>query len=39
MRFLNFSSRRVGGIRFIKIGRLTICFSISSSYRPMRSNT
>jgi hypothetical protein len=34
--FLNLSTRKVGGIRFLKIGRLTLSFSISRSYRPLK---
>ncbi|CCF19147.1 protein of unknown function [Pseudorhizobium banfieldiae] len=35
IRFLNVSTMRVGGIRFLKIGRLTFSFCVSSSYRPV----
>jgi hypothetical protein len=31
----NVSTRRVGGIRFVKIGRFTFSFCISRSYRPL----
>lgn len=30
----NFSTRRVGGLRFVKIGRLTFMFCVSRDYRP-----
>lgn len=30
----NISTRRVGGLRFVKIGRLTFSFCISRQYRP-----
>jgi hypothetical protein len=33
-RFLNIGTRRVGGLRFIKVGRLTVSYSVSRSYRP-----
>jgi len=32
---INADYRRVGGIRFVKIGRLTFSFCISRSYRPI----
>lgn len=32
----NFSTRKVGGLRFIKIGRLTISFSVARTYKPMK---
>lgn len=31
----NFSMRRVGGIRFLKLGRLNLSFSVSRTYRPI----
>lgn len=31
----NFSTKRVGGLRFVKLGRLTFCFSVSREYRPL----
>lgn len=33
----NISTRRVGGIRFLKIGRLTFAFSVSRVYRPLNA--
>lgn len=33
--FWNVSTRKVGGLRFIKLGRLTIALSISRQYKPM----
>lgn len=33
---LNISYRRVGGLRFLKLGRLTIQWCVSSSYRPIK---
>lgn len=33
---LNISYRRVGGLRFLKLGRLTFSFSISETYRPIK---
>ena len=38
-RFLNISTRRVGGLRFIKIGRLCVSFCITQRYRPMKPAT
>ena len=32
---INADSRRVGGIYFVKIGRLTIALSLSRQYRPI----
>lgn len=29
----NFDTRRVGGIRFVKIGRLTFSFCVSQEFR------
>ena len=31
----NLSTRKVGGIRFLKIGRFTLAFSVSRAYRPL----
>jgi hypothetical protein len=31
----NISTRRVGGIRFLKIGRFTFSFCVARSYRPL----
>jgi len=33
---INFSTRRVGGIRFIKLGRFTLMFCMSRGYRPLK---
>lgn len=33
---LNISYRRVGGLRFLKVGRLTVQWCVSSSYRPIK---
>lgn len=33
----NFSYRKVGGLRFIKLGRLTFSWSIAAAYRPVRT--
>lgn len=35
----NVSTRKVGGIRFLKIGRLTFAFCLSRAYRPMKDVT
>ena len=32
---INISWRRVGGLRFLKIGRFTFMFCISAEYRPL----
>lgn len=34
-KFLNISTRHVGGLRFVKIGRFTIMFCKSREYRPL----
>ncbi len=34
----NISSRRVGGIRFIKLGRFTISFCVSRTYRSIKGS-
>ncbi|HLZ24554.1 MAG TPA: hypothetical protein VKQ30_20760 [Ktedonobacterales bacterium] len=34
---LNFSTRRVGGLRFVKLGRFTFMFCLSRTYRPMEA--
>jgi hypothetical protein len=34
-RLFNISWRRVGGLRFLKIGRLTFMLSVSREYRPL----
>lgn len=34
-RFFNISWRKVGGLRFLKLGRLTLMFCVSNSYRPL----
>jgi hypothetical protein len=31
----NVSMRKVGGLRFIKLGRFTFMFCISKEYRPL----
>lgn len=32
---LNISTRKVGGLRFVKFGRLTVSFCISREYHPL----
>jgi len=32
---LNISTRKIGGLRFIKVGRLCVSFCITSSYRSL----
>jgi hypothetical protein len=32
---VNFSTRRVGGLRFVKLGRLTIMVCLSKEYKPL----
>lgn len=31
----NISTRRVGGIRFLKIGRITISIAVARTYKPL----
>jgi hypothetical protein len=31
----NVSYRKVGGLRFFKLGRLNLSFSVSRSYKPL----
>lgn len=33
----NVSFRRVGGLRFLKVGRLTVSWSVARAYRPVKS--
>lgn len=33
--FFNVDYRRVGGLRFVKLGRLTFSWSVSRVYRPI----
>lgn len=33
--YFNFSCRKVGGLRFIKLGRLTFMFCLSKEYKPL----
>jgi len=35
-KIFNFSTRRVGGLRFIKIGRLTLSYSLAKAYKPLK---
>jgi len=35
MNIFNFSQRKVGGIRFVKLGRFNVSFSLSRAYRPI----
>lgn len=35
MRVFNISARKVGGLRFLKIGRFTFMFCVSRRYRPL----
>jgi hypothetical protein len=32
---LNISTRRVGGLRFLKVGRLCVSFCVTREYRPL----
>ena len=32
----NFSTRKVGGIRFIRLGRFTITLCMSKAYKPIK---
>lgn len=33
MRFFNISTRRVGGLRFVKVGRFCFSFCVTREYR------
>lgn len=35
----NFSTRKVGGIRFIKLGRFCIMFCITNRFVPMKGDS
>jgi len=35
MNIFNFSQRKVGGIRFVKLGRFNASFSVARAYRPI----
>ena len=37
MSVINFSTRRVGGLRFIKIGRFTFMYCLSKQYKPLHN--
>ncbi len=39
MSIFNFSTKRVGGLRFVKLGRLTISFSVARDYRALDQET
>lgn len=32
---INFSTRKVGGLRFVKLGRFTFMFCVSRVYTPL----
>lgn len=34
---IHFSTRKVGGIRFVKIGRLSFSFCLAKSAKPIKS--
>jgi hypothetical protein len=34
-KMFNICTRKVGGLRFIKLGRLTFMFCLSREYRPL----
>ena len=34
---MNISYRKVGGLRFVKIGRLTVSWSVSRQYRDLNA--
>jgi hypothetical protein len=38
-KLFNISTRRIGGIRFVKIGRLTMSYCVSRAYKPVRQPT
>lgn len=31
----NFSTRRIGGLRFVKIGRFCVSFCVTKEYNPL----
>lgn len=33
---LNISYRKIGGVRFLKLGRLTLSMCVTAEYRPIR---
>jgi len=35
----NLSTRRIGGIRFIKLGRLCLSFCVTRAYKPISSHS
>jgi len=35
MRILNVSTRRIGGLRYLKIGRFCLSFCVTREYRPL----
>lgn len=35
MNVFNFDTKKVGGIRFVKLGRFTLSFSVSRAYSPI----
>lgn len=37
-RVWNITWRKVGGLWFVKVGRLTLSFSVARAYRPLRCN-
>ncbi|MDQ5916739.1 MAG: hypothetical protein QG584_2633 [Pseudomonadota bacterium] len=37
MNILNISTRKIGGLRFVKIGRFCFSFCITRQYRPIGS--
>jgi len=34
-RVINFSCRKVGGLRFIKLGRFCFMFTLTKEYKPL----
>ena len=36
MNLINFCQRKVGGIRFLRLGRLTVSFCVSKKYKPLK---
>jgi lipid-binding SYLF domain-containing protein len=35
---INLSIKRVGGLTFVKVGRLTLSFSVAQAYQPIGAN-
>lgn len=36
--WLNICYRKVGGLTFVKVGRLTVSFSVGQTYKPLKAS-